>query len=33
MFCYRGIMHKMNMIQERFLRLLLKSRKDDFQDL
>ena len=33
MFCYRGIMHKMNKIHEWFLRLLLKNYKDDFQDL
>ena len=33
MFCYRGIMHKMNKIHERFLRLLLNNYKDDFQDL
>ena len=33
MFCYRGIMHKMNKIHERSLRLLLKNYKDDFQDL
>ena len=33
MFCYRGIMHKMNNIQERSLRLLLKNYKDNFQDL
>ena len=33
MFCYRRIMHKMNKIHERSLRLLLKNYKDDFQDL
>ena len=33
MFCYRGIMHKMNKVHERSLRLLLKNYKDDFQDL
>ena len=33
MFCYRWIMHKMNKIDERSLRLLLKNYKDDFQDL
>ena len=33
MFCYRGIMHKINKIHERWLRLLLKNYKDDFQDL
>ena len=33
MFCYRQIMHKMNKIHERSLRLLLKNYKDDFQDL
>ena len=33
MFCYRGIMHKMNKIHERSLRFLLKNYKDDFQDL
>ena len=33
MFCYRLIMHKMNKIHERSLRLLLKNYKDDFQDL
>ena len=33
MFCYWGIMHKMNKIHERSLRLLLKNYKDDFQDL
>ena len=33
MFCYRGIMLKMNKIHERFLLLLLKNYKDDFQDL
>ena len=33
MFCYRGIMHKMNKIHERSLRVLLKNCKDDFQDL
>ena len=33
MFCYRGIMHKMNKIQERSLLSLLKNYKDDFQDL
>ena len=33
MFCYRRIMHKMNKIYERLLRLLLKNYKDDFQDL
>ena len=33
MFWYRGIMHKMNKIHERCLRLLLKNYKDDFKDL
>ena len=33
MFYYRRIMHKMNKIHERSLRLLLKNYKDDFQDL
>ena len=33
MFCYRRIKHKMNKIHKRFLRLLLKNYKDDFQDL
>ena len=33
MFCYRRIMHKMNKIHERSLRLLLKNYEDDFQDL
>ena len=33
MFCYRRIMHKMNEIHERSLRLLLKNYKGDFQDL
>ena len=33
MFCYRRIMHKINKIHERSLRLLLKNYKDDFQDL
>ena len=33
MLCYRGIMHKINKIHERSLRLLLKNYKDDFQDL
>ena len=33
MFCYRRIMHKMNKIHERSLRLLLKNYKDGFQDL
>ena len=33
MFYYSGIMHKMNKIHERSLRLLLKNYKDDFQDL
>ena len=33
MLCYRGIMHKMNKIHERSLRLLLKNYKDDFQNL
>ena len=33
MFCYRGIMHKINKIPKRSLRLLLKNCKDDFQDL
>ena len=33
MFCCRRIMHKMNKIYERSLRLLLKNYKDDFQDL
>ena len=32
-FCYRRIMHKMNNIHKRSLRLLLKNYKDDFQDL
>ena len=32
MFCFRGIVHKMNKIHERSLRLLLKNYKDDFQD-
>ena len=31
--CYRRIMHKMNKIHERSLRLLLKNYKDDFQVL
>ena len=33
MFCYRRIVHKMNKIHERSLRLLLKNDEDDFQDL
>ena len=33
MFCYRQIMYKINKIQERSLRLLLKNYKDDLQDL
>ena len=33
MFCYRGIMHKMNKIHKRSLRFLLKNDKDDLQDL
>ena len=33
MFCYRGIMHKMNKIHKRSLRLILNNYKDDFQDL
>ena len=33
MFCCRGIMNKMNKIDERSLRLLLKNYKDYFQDL
>ena len=33
MFCYRGIMHKMNKIYKRSLRLLLKNYTDDFQYL
>ena len=33
MFFYRGIMHKMNKIHQRSLRLLLKNYKDNFQDL
>ena len=33
MFCYRRVMHKMNKIHERSLRLLLKNYKDNFQDL
>ena len=33
MFCYRGIMHKMNKIHERSFSLLLKNYKDDFRDL
>ena len=33
MFCYRGIMSKMNKVHERSLRLLLKKYKDNFQDL
>ena len=33
MLCYRGIMHKMNKIHERSLRLLMKNYKNDFQDL
>ena len=33
MFRYRGIMHKINKIHERFLHLLLKNYKDNFQDL
>ena len=33
MFCYRRIMHKMNEIHKRSLRLLLKNYKGDFQDL
>ena len=32
MFCYRRIMHKMNKIHERYLSLLMKNYKDDFQD-
>ena len=31
--CYRRILHKMNKIHERSLRLLLQNYKDDFQDL
>ena len=31
-FCYWGIMHKMNKIHERSLHLLLKNYSDDFQD-
>ena len=33
MFCYQGIIHKMNKIHERSLRLLFKNYKDDFQSL
>ena len=33
MFCYRRIMHKMNKIHKRSLRLLLKNYKGGFQDL
>ena len=33
MFCYRRIIHKMNKIHKRSLRLLLKNYKDGFQDL
>ena len=33
MFCYRGIMDKMNHIPKRSLPLLLKNYKNDFQDL
>ena len=33
MFCYRRIVHKINKIHERSLRLLLKNYNDDFQDL
>ena len=33
MFYYRGIMQKINKINGRSLRLLLKNYKDDFQDL
>ena len=33
LFCYRGIMHKMNKIHEQCILLLLKNYKDDFQDL
>ena len=32
-FCYQEIMHKMNKIHERSMRLLFKNYKDDFQDL
>ena len=32
-FCYRRIIHKINKIHERSLRLLLKNYNDDFQDL
>ena len=32
-FCYRRIIHKINKIHERSLRLLLKNCNDDFQDL
>ena len=32
-FCYRRIMHKMNKIHERYLFLLLKNYKYDFEDL
>ena len=33
MFCYRGIMHKMNKIHKQSLRLLFKNYNDGFQDL
>ena len=33
LFCYRGIIHKMNKIHEQCILLLLKNYKDDFQDL